>query len=183
MLIGEAPGKDEDLGGQPFIGAAGELLNKILASVGLDRSKLWIANTCLCRPRSEDQGRENRAPTVEEINSCRPRLLEEIDIVKPRIIVLCGNTPLFWATGLKGISKNRGKLNVSIQTPSHCVSSVFATYHPAALFHGSQAQIHEKKWETFRDWQQIAKEAGLDQTAAQGKEQRQETGSPNPSDA
>lgn len=180
MIIGEAPGKDEDLEGEPFVGKAGELLDKILASVGLNRSQCYISNTCLCRPKSEEEGRENRAPVVEEIESCRPRLIEEIDIVKPKIVVLCGNTPLFWATGLKGISKNRGRLTCSIKTQSHVVSYVFATYHPAALFHGSEVQIRDKKWAVFRDWQQI-KDALLDQT--QDKEQRQETSSTNPSNA
>jgi uracil-DNA glycosylase family 4 len=177
MLIGEAPGKDEDDGGEPFIGRAGDMLNKILASVELDRSKLWITNVCLCRPKSDDPERENRAPVVNEIDSCRPRLIEEIDIVKPKIIVLCGNTPLYWASGLKGISKYRGRLETTIQTPSHIVKDVFATYHPAALFRGSESQIHDKKWDTFRDWQQI-KGALLDKTA-QDQEQRQETSSTN----
>jgi DNA polymerase len=169
MLIGEAPGKDEDEGGEPFIGKAGELLDKILAAVGLTRDQIWISNTCLCRPKSEEEGRENRAPLVEEIESCRPRLIEEIDIVKPRIIVLCGNTPLFWATGLKGISKNRGKLELTIRTPSHTVEKIFATYHPAALFHGSEAAIKDKKWAVFRDWQTI-KGALLEQQDPQDEE-------------
>lgn len=182
MLIGEAPGKEEDLNGQPFSGPAGELLNKILASVGLDRSKLWITNTCLCRPKSEEEGRENRAPVVEEISACRPRLIEEIDIVKPRVIVLCGNTPLFWATRLKGISKWHGQIDSCIiRTPNHVVYDVFATYHPAALFHGSEAQITEKKWATFRDWQLIKR--SLDDQTSQDQEQRQEKSSTNPSDA
>lgn len=173
MLIGEAPGKDEDLAGEPFIGPAGELLDKILSSVGLSRDQIWISNTCLCRPKSTEEGRENRAPLADEINSCSPRLKEEIDIVKPHIIVLCGNTPLFWATGLKGITKHRGKLEVTIKTPSTVVSNVFATYHPAALFHGSLDEIKKKKWAVYEDWQHI-KEAMLEQqqtSSQQSKDQ------------
>jgi len=168
MLIGESPGVQEDEEGIPFVssGQAGELLNKILASVGLSRDDLWITNVCLCRPKSTEEGRDNRAPSVEEISSCRPRLIEEIDIVKPKIIVLSGNTPLFWATGLKGIKKHRGRLSYTIKTPTYEVKDVFATYHPAALFHGSHDDIVEKKWAVFRDWQLI-KEASLDHKSSQ----------------
>ena len=173
MLIGEAPGLKEDQDGIPFVpeASAGELLNKILASVGLIRSDLWITNVCLCRPVSTEEGRENRAPATDEILACKPRLLEEIDIIRPRIIVLCGNTPLFWATGLKGIKKHRGKLSVTIKSPSYEVKSVFATYHPAALFHGSHDDIVEKKWAVFRDWQLIAKEAKIDHQQSQKQDQ------------
>lgn len=182
MLIGEAPGPQEDMQGVPFVpeAAAGELLNKILAAVGLTRDSLWITNVCLCRPKSTEEGRDNRSPTTGEIAACSPRLLEEIDIVRPKIIVLCGNTPLFWATGLKGIKKHRGKLTTTIKSPSYEVKDVFATYHPAALFHGSHDDIVEKKWAVYRDWQQIAKEANLDQQQSpQDEVERQEKSSVN----
>jgi uracil-DNA glycosylase family 4 len=182
MLIGEAPGAQEDLGGEPFVptAPAGELLDKILNSVGLNREQLWITNVCLCRPKSEEEGRENRAPLTDEIEACRPRLVQEIDIVRPKIIVLAGNTPLFWATGLKGISKWHGRVNTTIKTPNHVVNDVFATYHPAALFRGSKDDIHQKKWTTFRDWQQIR--GALEQQSTQDQEQRQEKDSTSPID-
>ncbi len=87
MLIGEAPGKDEDASGIPFVGRAGRLLNELLEECGISREKdLYICNTIKCRPP------ENRVPTDEEKQICSPFLMSQINIVRPKVIILCGST-------------------------------------------------------------------------------------------
>jgi len=157
MLVGEAPGEQEDREGKPFFSdaPAGSYLNKILAAPGVEikRDDVYITNTCLCRPY---EGAKNRAPLVDEIQACQARFFEEIEIVQPQILVLCGNTPLFMATGKKGISKLHGKLPFEFNTPNWTVFNVFATFHPAAFIYGSPAQIEFKKSLAYQDWQEIA---------------------------
>ncbi len=84
LFIGEAPGKDEDIEGKPFVGRAGKLLNEILASINLERKDVYIANTIKCRPPS------NRNPSLEEVNSCADYLDKQIKFINPKIIVLLG---------------------------------------------------------------------------------------------
>src|SRR5574344_2818503 len=84
MLIGEAPGYWEDMKGKPFVGKAGQLLDRILASIELDRNKIYICNTIKCRPP------ENRNPLPEEKQACREYLDAQIEAIKPKIILLCG---------------------------------------------------------------------------------------------
>lgn len=89
MLIGEAPGADEDKTGVPFVGRAGKLLNELLLKAGINRKEdLYIANTVKCRPP------ENRKPTKEEKIACEANLKKQIDIVKPKVIILCGSTAM-----------------------------------------------------------------------------------------
>lgn len=145
MIIGEAPGKDEDEQGNPFVEEkTQELLNKILSCVNLKRENIWITNTCLCRPPSD------RTPYAKEIKACQGRLLTEIAIVNPKIIVLTGNIPLFAFTKKRGITKNRGWVDTPIHIP------VYATLHPASLFHGGEEQIEKKKRMVWEDWKAIA---------------------------
>jgi uracil-DNA glycosylase family 4 len=155
MMIGEAPGKEEDLGGEPFIGPAGKKFDGILEEVGLDRKALWITNTCLCRPVSTVEGKENRAPLVGEIKACSPRLAQEIGIVRPEIIVVCGNTPLFAFTGLKSITKHRGWHPTSEGMPK-----LYATLHPASLLYGSAEQKQLKYQWLLEDWLNIRRSLG-----------------------
>lgn len=84
MFVGEGPGQQEDIQGRPFVGAAGQLLDRILASVGISRDEVYIANVVKCRPPG------NRLPTAEEAASCLPHLLEQIRAIKPKIIVCLG---------------------------------------------------------------------------------------------
>jgi len=84
MIIGEAPGKEEDEAGRPFIGRAGKLLNEFLKSIGLNRGLVFIANTIKCRPP------ENRDPEIVEINACSDYLDQQINIIKPKVLVLLG---------------------------------------------------------------------------------------------
>ena len=86
MLIGEGPGEQEDLQGEPFVGPAGRLLDDMLEMIGLDRTRIYIANTVKCRPPM------NRDPAQEEMDACRPWLEEQIKLVRPKIIV-CSTTP------------------------------------------------------------------------------------------
>ncbi len=122
MLVGEAPGRDEDLQGEPFVGAAGQLLNKILAAVGFRREEVFIANILKCRPPG------NRNPEPVEIAACSPILARQIDLVKPLILCTLGS---FAAKTLleekEGISRLRGRIHYYRGIP------VVPTYHPAAL--------------------------------------------------
>ncbi len=105
MFVGEAPGKNEDLQGLPFVGQAGKLLDELLGSIGYDRSEVFIANVLKCRPPG------NRDPRIEEINTCKDYLMEQIKIIDPKIICTMGrfSTQLLLDTN-KGISGLRGKI-------------------------------------------------------------------------
>ncbi len=131
MLIGEAPGAEEDRAGKPFAGPAGHLLDKMLASIGLDRAQLRIANTVPWRPPGD------RPPTEQEIAVCKPFLLRHIALVKPECLVFLGavaaKAMLPPQTGNAGIGRLRGKWhNIEIAGLAAPVASL-ATYHPAYL--------------------------------------------------
>ena len=126
MLIGEGPGSNEDKEGLPFVGRAGELLNKMLASINLDRTNVYITNVVNYRPP------ENRRPTDKEIARYLPFLVKHIEIINPKILVLLGSTALNALVGdQEVISKARGKwIEKQIGT---CKTSVITTIHPAFL--------------------------------------------------
>ena len=126
MLIGEGPGSNEDKEGLPFVGRAGELLNKMLASINLDRTNVYITNVVNYRPP------ENRRPTEKEIARYLPFLVKHIEIINPKILVLLGSTALNALVGdQEVISKARGKwIEKQIGT---CKTSVITTFHPAFL--------------------------------------------------
>ena len=109
MFVGEAPGADEDAQGEPFVGKAGELLTRIIKTMGFDRNSVYIANVLKCRPDTPGQTAGNRKPTTDEMKTCLPYLLEQIDLIKPRVIVALGATAV---EGLFGkpmpITKLRG---------------------------------------------------------------------------
>jgi len=158
VFIGEAPGGDEDEHGKPFIGDAGHKLDAMLAAVRISRSDIWITNTCMCRPKLTGvPGKTNRAPTVKEISACFPRLEEEINIIRPEIIVLAGNTPLLLATGKRGITKNRGWQKAVWNGDGFVVSKIYATLHPASLLYGSAEQRKTKGLWMYEDWLDIAR--------------------------
>ena len=122
MVIGEAPGADEDAQGRPFVGRSGQLLDKILLSVGFERGDVYIANIIKCRPP------ENRNPMPDEVEFCKPWLMKQIEIIKPKILLLLGrvaaNTIL---ENNLSMSAMRGRI---IRWKEYdCV----VTYHPAAL--------------------------------------------------
>lgn len=126
MIIGEAPGANEDEEGYPFEGRAGKLLDKMLLSINLDRRNVYITNVVNYKPP------ENRKPTEHEIERYFPFLIKHIEIINPKILVLLGSTALNTIVGNKEvISKARGKwLNKKI---GNCSTSVIASFHPAFL--------------------------------------------------
>jgi DNA polymerase len=122
LLIGEAPGREEDLQGEPFVGAAGQLLDKILAAVGFRREEVYIANILKCRPPG------NRNPEPIEIASCSPILARQIELIRPMIICTLGSFAAKTILGAKeGISRLRGRIHYYRGIP------VVPTFHPAAL--------------------------------------------------
>jgi len=122
MFIGEAPGKEEDEQGKPFVGRAGVLLTKLIEGLGLKRQDIYIANIIKCRPPS------NRNPELNEIQSCKPFLLQQIKIIDPKVIVLLGSCSLKSLLGEdKQISKVRGR-QFSIHGRMY-----IPTYHPAYI--------------------------------------------------
>ena len=126
MIIGEGPGANEDMEGKPFVGRAGKLLDKMLASIKLDRTKVYISNVVNYRPP------ENRKPTEEEIARYLPYLTKHIEIINPKILLLLGSTALNTIIGNQEvISKARGKwIKKKI---GKCLTLVIASFHPAFL--------------------------------------------------
>jgi DNA polymerase len=124
MFVGEAPGKNEDLQGLPFVGQAGKLLDELLGSIGYDRSEIFIANVLKCRPPG------NRDPRIEEIDTCKGYLMEQIKIIDPKIICTMGrfSTQLLLDTD-KGISSLRGKI---FRVGNHIIMPI---NHPAAALY------------------------------------------------
>lgn len=123
MFIGEAPGRNEDLHGEPFVGNAGKILSEALEYAGLSRDNVFITNVVKCRPPN------NRIPTEDEKNSCHQYLSRELDIIKPKIICILGNTAYGSILGGSSITKNRGKIiNKNDQL-------YFLTIHPAAAIY------------------------------------------------
>jgi uracil-DNA glycosylase family 4 len=122
MLIGEAPGRDEDLQGEPFVGKAGQLLDKILAAIEFKRSEVYIANILKCRPP------QNRDPLPEEVALCMPYLLRQIDMIQPKIILALGRIA---AHHLLRTSTSLTRLRGSVHDFEGI--SVIVTFHPAAL--------------------------------------------------
>jgi len=123
MFIGEAPGRNEDLKGEPFVGAAGKILTEALEYAGLSRDAVFITNVVKCRPPN------NRIPLEEERNSCQQYLISELDIIKPKIICILGNTAYGSILGGDSITKNRGKI---IKKNNQLY---FLTIHPAAVIY------------------------------------------------
>jgi DNA polymerase len=125
MFIGEAPGAEEDRRGLPFVGRAGGLLKELLAEIGLGREDVFIANTLMCRPPG------NRNPQPDELEACRPYLLEKVRLIEPRVIATLGNFATKLITGNQtGITRVRGK--PQIHRLGARTVRVFPILHPAA---------------------------------------------------
>jgi DNA polymerase len=150
-FVGEAPGADEDAQGLPFVGRAGQLLDRMITAMGLDPERdVYVCNIVKCRPP------DNRKPTDEEMATCIPFLHEQLRTVTPEVIVTLGNTAAQGLLGTKlGITKLRGQWKLykgSIQ--------VMPTYHPSYLLRPSPQQAEAKK-QAWEDLQQVMKELGL----------------------
>ena len=139
MFVGEAPGADEDASGRPFVGRAGQLLNKIIEAIGLKRDDVLIGNVNRCRPPG------NRQPTAEEAHTCKPFLLREINIARPDVIVVLGNTAMKNLLDTKvGITQVRGKFQ------DYRGIKVMPTFHPAYLLRDPS-----KKREVWDDMKKV----------------------------
>jgi DNA polymerase len=138
LFIGEGPGREEDLKGRPFVGKAGELLDRMLAAIGLDRSRVYIANVVKCRPP------DNRTPTGPEAQRCLPYLRRQIELIRPTVIVTLGATPLRELLGVQaGITRIRGqwqRLDMLGGIP------VMPTFHPAYVLRQYTQEVRRAVW-------------------------------------
>lgn len=139
MFVGEAPGADEDLAGEPFVGAAGQLLTKMIRAMGYDRREVYICNVIKCRPP------QNRNPEPDEIAACEQFLRKQIAVVQPRVIVALGKFAAHFLCGeTTPITRLRGNLRTFHEIP------VMPTYHPAFLLRDAS-----RKGEAWADLKQV----------------------------
>lgn len=124
MFVGEAPGANEDLKGEPFVGAAGKILNDLLQSANLSRDDIYIANVIKCRPP------ENRDPELDEVDTCKPFLLQQIQLIRPKLVCTLGN----WATQTL-LERKVGITKVKAQAFYMKDFVLFPLLHPAAALH------------------------------------------------
>ncbi|MBN1324068.1 MAG: uracil-DNA glycosylase [Methanotrichaceae archaeon] len=124
MLIGEAPGAQEDLQGRPFVGRAGAVLDRALSQAGLQRDRLFITNVVKCRPPS------NRRPLQGEIRACRSYLEAQIELVRPRVVCLLGNVPTQALLGMQGVTALHGQV----------IEGHLVTFHPAAVLRRAELE-------------------------------------------
>ncbi|ADI14398.1 phage SPO1 DNA polymerase-related protein [Truepera radiovictrix DSM 17093] len=140
VIVGEAPGEDEDLLGRPFVGRAGQLLDRILESAHIEREDVYITNILKYRPPG------NRNPKPEEIEASAPLLLEQLRLIRPQIIATLGNFPTQYFAGTKeGITKTRGRW-----FSWHGVR-VFPMFHPAYLLRNPSRERGSPKWLMWQD--------------------------------
>ncbi len=145
MFVGEGPGRDEDLSGEPFVGRAGKLLTDMIKAMGLQREDVYIANVVKCRPP------ENRLPEKDEITTCSPFLMRQIDAIKPKVICTLGScSAQTLLQTAQGISKLRGEWFDFRGT------KLMPTYHPAYLLRNPAA-----KPEVWKDLQKVMAVLGL----------------------
>ena len=145
MFVGEAPGRDEDLNGEPFVGRAGQLLTDIIKAMKLAREDVYIANVIKCRPP------ENRNPEPDELDACRPYILKQIETIRPKVIVTLGRFAIQSLTGKAySISTIRGEWQDFEGT------KIMPTYHPAYLLRNPSA-----KKEVWADMKKVMTELGI----------------------
>jgi len=145
MFVGEGPGADEDQQGEPFVGRAGQLLNKMIEAMGLRREQVYIANVVKCRPPG------NRTPERDECETCSPFLLRQIDVIKPKVIVALGAVAAKNLLGLDDIMSNLRRRWYDFRG-----SKLRVTYHPAFLLRDPR-----QKAEAWKDLQKVMEELGL----------------------
>ena len=154
LFVGEGPGADEDAQGLPFVGRAGQLLNNMIAAMGLKREEVYIANIVKCRPPG------NRTPEPDEANTCSPFLFRQIDVVRPQVIVALGATAATYLLGQRQPLANwRGRIH------AFRGSQLIVTYHPAFLLRDPR-----QKKEAWADLQIAMKELGLKAPKAGNRE-------------
>jgi uracil-DNA glycosylase len=143
MFIGEAPGRDEDIQGRPFVGKSGQLLTKMIKAMGYDRAEVYIANIIKCRPPY------NRNPNPDEARYCLNYLNRQIELIKPKVIILLGAVPLHFLLGLNGITRQHG------QWKEYNGIKVMPTFHPAFLLRDPR-----QKRPAWEDLQKVMKYIG-----------------------
>jgi uracil-DNA glycosylase len=142
MFVGEAPGADEDLQGEPFVGRAGELLTKIIQTMGFQRSEVYIANVLKCRPDMPAGASGNRQPTPGEMETCLPYLRQQIEHIQPKIMVALGATAMRGLFGkVEQMKLMRGRWHLFGSIP------VMATFHPSYLLRNQALSEKRKVWE------------------------------------
>src|SRR3954466_14798651 len=142
MFVGEAPGADEDRQGEPFVGRAGQLLTKIIETMGFRRDEVYIANILKSRPDMPPGAPGNRPPTAEEMKNCLPFLIEQIKIVQPKVMVALGATAVEGLLGFRGtMGKLRGNWHSFEDTP------LMITFHPSYLLRNQAPAEKRKVWE------------------------------------
>jgi DNA polymerase len=146
MFIGEAPGRDEDLQGEPFVGRAGQLLTDIIKAMKLTRDDVYIANVIKCRPP------ENRNPEPDELDACRPYIRRQVELIQPKVIVTLGRFALQSLT-----EKAYGITSVRGQWLEYNGVKVMPTYHPAYLLRNPAA-----KKDVWADMKKVMAELGID---------------------
>ena len=143
MFVGEGPGRDEDLQGRPFVGKAGELLDRMIGALGMKREEVYIANVVKCRPP------DNRTPTPGEARACLGYLYRQIELVSPAVIVTLGATPLRELVGVsEGITRVRGqwkRVNVGGRE-----IPVMPTFHPAYVLRQYTQEVRRAVWEDLK---------------------------------
>lgn len=151
MFIGEGPGADEDRTGEPFVGAAGQMLTRIIGAMGLSREEVYIANVVKCRPP------ENRTPFVDEIEQCYPYLRKQIEAVNPKVIVTLGGPATQTIVGVTtGITRLRGTWCKYGSIP------VMPTFHPSYIIREKNEQsLKERKKLVWDDMQKVMAKLGL----------------------
>jgi uracil-DNA glycosylase family 4 len=153
MFVGEAPGADEDAQGRPFVGRAGQLLDKIIAACGLKREEVFIGNILKCRPP------ENREPRPDEIVNCLPYLQRQIEAINPDVIVaLGGHAAKTLLNTVKGITQLRGQFQEYYTGLGRSPIKLMATFHPAYLLRNYSEQNRRYVWE---DMKKVLTELGL----------------------
>ena len=155
IFVGEAPGKNEDIHGEPFVGAAGKRLDMILEDTGIDRKNVYITNIVKCRPP------KNRVPSKKEEESCNDFIKQEIEIINPKIICVMGNTAYGTLLDGKEITKNHGKI---VEKDGR---KFFVTFHPAATIY-NQKLVEELK----NDFRELAKFLGMEDQPKQYEDRR-----------
>ena len=167
MFIGEGPGADEDAQGLPFVGRAGQLLNNMIAAMGLKREQVYIANIVKCRPPG------NRTPERDECDTCSPFLMRQIDVIRPKVIVALGATA---AKNLLGVNDSmasmRGRFydfsppGIADESGEPFECKLAVTYHPAFLLRDPR-----QKKETWKDLQMVMRYLGLNPPATRARGQ------------
>ena len=143
MFVGEGPGRDEDLQGRPFVGKAGELLDKMIGAIGMKREESYIANIVKCRPP------DNRTPTTEEAHVCMGYLRRQIELIQPVVLVTLGATPLRELVGItEGITRARGQWK-RVKVGDRDIP-VMPTFHPAYVLRQYTQDVRRAVWEDLK---------------------------------